>query len=482
MVRRQVAASLKKIQPNAERAIVPFGKRLLSAAPVILTFTILSLMMEHWGWLSGFETTALDTFFRLKEPLTAEHIVVVGITEEDYKVLFEETSPLSGRKLREVMDAITLGRPSVVGVDIDTSSLKEFGGFQVPDSWPVTVWGRDAKQVGVRDVEEKEFGEIVKDIINPFAKQEDVFVPGGVLAGDGAGVRSGLAILPQDSDGRVRRYSRSFKVAGGDSKAMDSFPWAVVKAYHDVRRDGAAEPGKDFMINFSVERAAFKPIDISTLLSLAHEPGYQEAGPLKGKVVLLGGFYRAGRDEHLTPTGTETGVQIMGQIIESELSGAIPAPSKLLIGIIEAVVAVFLLLLTHIFRLETKLRLSLMIIPLLALLSSYVVFSSFALWSYFIPVLLALLIQQLHDRLMGYRKALVDRATMHAEDLSDEVRNRFLNRAEEKAEEKKDAAENPENIDNDASRGETQETPSPDRQQKGNAAHRKSKRRRQNRN
>lgn len=475
-MRRRVAAFLKKIRPGPEGVAAPFGRRLLRAVPVILTFTLLSLMMEHWGWLSGFETAALDTFFRLKKPLAADHVVIVGVTEDDYRDLFDETSPLSREKLREVVDAIALGRPAVIGVDIDTSSRKEFGGFQVPDAWPITVWARDARQAGVRDVEDKGLGEIVKEIANPFARTEDAFAPGGVLGGDGGGVSSGLAILPQDGDGRVRRYRRRFRVAGG-AEAMDSFAWAVVKAYRDGRREatgGPADPRKDFMLNFAVERETFKPISASTLLSLAREPGFQEAGPLVGKIVLLGGFYNAGRDEHLTPVGTDAGAQIMGQIIESELHGATPAPDKLLVGLIEAGAAVFLLLLTHVFRLETKLRLSLVIIPLLALLSSYVVFSSFALWSYFMPVLIALLIQQLHQRLVGYRNALSDWADQHARDLSDEVRTRFLNSREEK----EAGGGRPQNAVNDVARREIQEAAPPGRQRKGRPARGKRKRRR----
>lgn len=274
----------------------------------------------------------------------------------------------------------------------------------------------------------------------------------------------------------MRRYRRRFRVAGG-AEAMDSFPWAVVKAYRDGRREaagGPADPRKDFMLNFAVERETFKRISASTLLSLAGEPGFQEAGPLVGKIVFLGGFYNAGRDEHLTPVGTDTGAQIMGQIIESELHGATPAPDKLLVGLTEAGAAVFLLLLTHVFRLETKLRLSLVIIPLLALLSSYVVFSSFALWSYFMPVLIALLIQQLHQRLVGYRNALFDWADQHARDLSDEVRTRFLNSREEK----EAGGGRPQNAVNDVARREIQEAAPPGRQRKGSPARGKRKRRR----
>ena len=98
-----------------------FRRHLVRALPVFLSITVLTLVLEHAGWLRGFETAALDTSLRLIKPITPRFVQIVSINEDDYVHIFEGRSPLDAEKVTSLIEAIAEGDPRVIGVDIDTS-------------------------------------------------------------------------------------------------------------------------------------------------------------------------------------------------------------------------------------------------------------------------------------------------------------------------------------------------------------------------
>jgi hypothetical protein len=235
-------------------------------------------------------------------------------------------------------------------------------------------------------------------------------VLGGVAVREGKD-SSGIGMLPEDGDGVIRKYYRELPLEGGRMGA--SFPWAVIQAgcgklcqrcCEARERAGSSEA---LRLNFAGERFNFEPLSVRQVIKAAGSAGWHDSGPLVGKIVLLGGTYRAARDVHATPVGSLNGVQIMAQAIESELHGGgiRPVDEGLMFGF-DLLLGAFLAW-VHL-RLHDRetlaLSISLLVMPLLCLVASYIVFSTLGLWFNFATVVVSVLIDQLHMRVREYRQ------------------------------------------------------------------------------
>lgn len=380
MPKRHAVPQKKKPAVKRRRARSP--KHLLRPAIVILVVSLITLGLENAGWLRGFETAALDTWVRLKATSQVNEVIIVGITNEDYqdKSLFANTSPLKPEKLGALVDAVAKGEPSVIGVDIDTSD-PGFSKMRAPDSPPV-VWAVEAPA-------------------NAEGKNDGLMALGGsVSVGDD---RVGIAALPIDSDGVVRSFRRVFDTAHG---RVQSFPRAVVTQY-TKRGEGVGENHQsaadehdthDLVLNFTGDRYGYGRLTARQVLELSDSEAWSSSGPLKHKIVLIGGLYRAARDEYATPLGVMAGVELMAQSIASELrGGGIRHANELLMLLLEIVGGVGLVLLHRSVSLGRAMLLSLVGIPVLALASSFFAFSSLAYWANFVPILVSVLIHELYD-------------------------------------------------------------------------------------
>lgn len=435
-VRSRAAPILKRVRGALAGGGASLRGRLRRAAPVIFIFILLTLLLEYGGWLRSFETAALDTVVLLKRPLEDKHVVIVGITKEDYREVFGGRSPLDPTRLKEVIDAIGKGNPALIGVALDTSS-ESFRGLQPPPA-PIVVWARGAERAALRQQDEagsvdggvEEIGKGVLRRFLPFVfkPEEERFSVSGVLGRGGNAIPSGLALMPRDSDGAIRRYRRSFKTWEPDAPSMDSFSWAIVKEYHKSKGgtpEQAEESGEVWVMNYAVNEYSFKPISVKEVLSSHQGAGWQgERGPLKDKIVLLGGVYPESRDQHYTPAGTKYGVELLAYAVESDLQGrTIKPPSKYVVGLVGLLVGFVLVLVHARFGERPKhLRYTIVAVPLLALLASLFVFSSLSLWAIFLPTLLAVLFQQLYEDVQKYRNRKVDELYKEAEGLGLDVK------------------------------------------------------------
>jgi len=344
---------------------------------VVLGLTVATWLIARAGWLDGFETAGLDAFLIARPRLEASHVVVVEINDEDYERLFLGTSPLNPTVLRRVLEAIARGRPAVVGIDLDTDPREVAGaapGTDEPLVWPAAVWAVIPRS---RDCPSEE----------------------------ALGVPTGVPALPLDRDGVIRRYFRRVPLHGCPGAPIDSLQWAVLKVYCATavedpacRRLVAAPPDEELLLNFTGDGFDFPRMSVATLLEASKGAAWgTERGPLVGRIVLLGGVYRAARDEHLTPLGETTGAFVIAQAIESELQGRGIRPlNEFLMAVMELVGGVVIVLL-HKLPVRWAFRASLVGTPLLAATSSFVAFHSLSRWASFAPVLLGVLLHELYE-------------------------------------------------------------------------------------
>jgi len=257
--------------------------------------------------------------------------------------------------------------------------------MELPGAWPPIVWAR----TGV------------------FSNKERNFYLQDVLGGKEPTPPSGLITLKEDVDGVVRRYQRVYAAKQGS--VFPSFPWAVVKQLANERVGNLRETEEELFINFAAgPKDSFRVgLPASHVLSLADSQGWQEESPIKDKIVLLAGDY-AVQDEHKTPLGWMLGAEVLAHVIETELQGGGRRPaSRGVIAALQVFDGLALLLLFHLYRLRTAVLLSLLSVPILAMLCSLLASRSLSQWTYFGPVLIAVLLQQLYERVRDYKKQML---------------------------------------------------------------------------
>src|SRR5262249_30478743 len=186
------------------------------------------------------------------------------------------------------------GKPGVIGVDIDTSDSQwqnvASGSLLLSREETSFVWEQEA------------------------LGQEEPLRPVKVLGGAEVTPKpvSGISGLFQDWDGVIRRSRRSFSTAGeseGQIQLVDSFPWAIVKAFcekspkasrlcSDVHQPirweipDRAKIEREKFLNFSGNQYDFPTYAASFVLTAHEADWWRDKSPFRGKIVLLGGSFR----------------------------------------------------------------------------------------------------------------------------------------------------------------------------------------------
>lgn len=288
------------------------------------------------------EKWVLDVYMRIFDdlPERARQVVVVDISADDYAKYFHAQSPLDPDVLGELIERIAKGSPRLVVVDIDTSAPRFMPMAALEWSAPV-VWARDVRLMDKGSV-----------------------VPMRVLGGyePRAIERSGLAVFYDDSEGGItRRYRRLIPTS--QDPELPSLPWKAVMTCCEKQLPASVRPSTDSLtIRFTRDENR-RQLPASAVFA----NDFNWKGRIQDKIVLVGGSYD--RDEHNTPLGSRmTGVNVLANVIETELSGGgLPPPRPLgllLIGFIEGFVFVFL------FKEKVPLKLalvaSMLLVPLTA--------------------------------------------------------------------------------------------------------------------
>ena len=272
--------------------------------------------------------------------------------------------------MQQLITAVSAGKPCVIGVDIGTD-FSEFSNkdyFQIQDEWSPIVWVRDTK-----------------DILPDTSKKP---IPTEVRGGQvNPNLNSGLPLLIDDSQGVTRKYKRIIETEKGE---LPSFAWAVyleaakqkcagIEFPDQIKIDQRQKETSSLFIKYSrgnpnqtvddsspnkskssnqnstdkdwnqTEYVGRIKIPASQIIEFAKSGEWQNNELIKDKIVLIGGSYD--EDIHNTPLGKMWGVEIMANVVESELRGGGIKPPGVSITALLAVFDGFLLLgLFHIFR------------------------------------------------------------------------------------------------------------------------------------
>ena len=345
---------------------------------VILGAMSVSLLLGTFGMFRKFESPSYDLYARLSATSNLSDIAIVCITDNDYRQIFNGRSPLDPQKLKKVIDAIARGNPRAIAVDIDTSS-PEFQKLVPSRAWPAIIWARNAV----------------------FSNREGKHHLFNVLGGQ-TPPYSGVISFKVDPDKTLRSYTNYVNTPAG---LFPTFSRAVVSALISENTMKAANSYEELLIRFSggTNVPTRYKLPVSMVLGLSDGEGWNKEGPLKNRIVLLGGDYNAS-DEHLTPLGWMLGVEVLANIVETEMSGGgIRPPNKYLLVVLSAIIAIILLVLFNVLRLLHALLITTIAMPILSLGCSYLLSGSFFHWVYFTLIILFvlahLLANKVHDHI-----------------------------------------------------------------------------------
>jgi CHASE2 domain-containing sensor protein len=408
-----------------------FGRHYLHALVWIIVLTAVVHFMEVSGALKGFEMAGLDTFLRLHGRQMSTRVVLVEITDEDYKDphLFAGKSPLNNDQLLKLVSSIQTYHPAAIGMDFDTSSedwcvadISSLAKVLPPSAsthsapLPPVVWA----EIPAKVEEHLKLSPVLGGVM-----QHQDFV--------------GVPRFPVDSDGLVRRYESEFRVTGSlescpnqssvlhahapeipagpdtrssnekhDRDSMVSFARAVL--YHacgdpqvncSSLRPDLRHP---VIFNFYGDRYRFPIIQSHEFIgpsadALAAEQNIHRHREdlLKDKIVLIGGNFSAARDVYLTPLGEMAGVELIALAIESDFGGGIRETQKWLEKFADLFVGSLIVLVYFYYRRRPgfALLLSLVAVPVVATAFSLLLFRTAAYWFNFMPIIIGMVLHQM---------------------------------------------------------------------------------------
>ena len=370
-------------------------RRLMRATLAVAGITIFAtLLLTRTELFREFEGAARDAQARLLPPRESDRVVIVEIDDDDYLALFKGVSPLAPGTVREVLDAVLAGGPRAVGVDLETSH-RMYRDIELSANGTPVVWARDA---------------VACEAHAPEGTATSACHTGGLMPLDYLGGREdepfGLVTIQPDHGGTIRRYQRFVETTSGQ---MQSFAAGIVRAVVGPGRQ--VDSGDTRPLSIEFRRGTPLRISASTVLAWAADStsDYRSSGPLRDRIVLFGGHYRAARDEHPTPLGLMPGVEIMAQALETELDGSgRPTPSPATLLLVQSLTVLLLVALFVRFSFKRAFLLSALALPLFALVGGWIT-TGVALtgFAYFLPLLIVMLIHILYEKVIEYREALM---------------------------------------------------------------------------
>jgi CHASE2 domain-containing sensor protein len=326
----------------------------------------------------------LDTFVRFNAPRYSDDIVVVEITDDDYELLFQSRSPLDADRLAALLAAIHSAHPALIVLDIDTSddSFRKLASLGVT-AWPDLLWARVPKRPPRSEQPE-----------NGYLPALEPVAAGTMIDAS----RMGVPVFPVDSDGVVRRYRQQLETSAG---TLPSLSWNATRRYNIQ----AKERSGDIFFNFAGDRYAFPIVQAGQFLGPPDPQAWSRV--LGHKIVMLGGDYAAGRDTYITARGEMAGVELVAHAAQSNLSGGgIGEGSFLVSAAFDIAFGTLLVFLFFRLHLGPAFFIGLVGLLPLALAASWLTFSSLAYWVSFVPLMLGMLIHQLHDYAAEQREEL----------------------------------------------------------------------------
>jgi CHASE2 domain-containing sensor protein len=380
---------ISRLQGFIENRRFSFFERLSHSRPALLAITVMILVFQMRHMPEQLANSSLDAAITAERPVPARSARLVVIDDDDYKTMFHARSPLDADALAAVLAAVAKGHPKAMVIDIDTSD-PSFRTMPVPNV--PTVW----------NVAGEEMGDGSFKLDAPLGGRG--LSPGSTVA---------LAIAPRDERGIVRGYQHMYALQGGGMVDSPGYAAAKIVAGHPPE-DPANHTGQTHYLDF---RYQFAPIRARDLLQDAQSPQWEKMALFNGQVVVVGGEYRAARDQYATPKGLMDGCAIVAQAVAAEIENTYISPaSRWLTGLLMIAGGLATLAIYHFFKFRAAFLVSLVMVPVLSIASNWILFHRFAAWGAMVPLVIAVIIAELYSKAALYLAFYQKVAKLHAKE------------------------------------------------------------------
>jgi len=361
----------------------------------------------------------------------AGDVVLLFITEEEYKEGFHAISPLSRGRLAEMVTLMVKLQAKVIALDLDISDpssedrkLSDALAHATSVGIPVVV------AANVKAAEDKPQKSDLLSELRPYTDERLHTTQDGLILFEGMSPGSqwvekviyGGTFFRLDSDWILRMADALYMIKNKDSKyklpylPAPSFPVAVVAAYQGMSQETLMEAllnvhenkiilpsqrgahGNDISIhmvrssrvipNFIGNYEYFnREVDLKHLLEEYRFNRAESETIFKDKIVIIGGTFD-GNDFHMTPVGRMSGMEILANITQSILNSTLITPASFwkafIIQVILGVAVAFLFIFLS--RLWATIICLLALVPGVAIASLWS-FSSSHYWFDFVPTI-----------------------------------------------------------------------------------------------
>lgn len=366
---------LPRLEKLIESRKSGFLGALSQSKTALITLAALVFLFQVRDLPAKLANQSLDSAIEIQDKSPAKSVQLVTINNADYATLFSSTSPLNPKTLSKVLMAIAQAHPRAIIVDVDTSD-SSFATMELPST--PTVWNMGGQEANG----------------GKFLGQ---FPLGGSRVPAGSTIA--LAVVPNDERGIIRGYRRVYKLNNG---ALIASP-----AYAASRLLGSTS-ALPLEMPFANERFldfryGFKPASASNLLSASGYETWKSISAFRDKVIVVGGTFLAARDRYATPAGLLYGCEIVAQEAESEIDGtSIPRASRWLTGLLLVLGGLATVALYHWVNLRLAFLLSLLFIPILSIISNWILFHRLAAWGAMVPLVCAVIVAELYAKASLY--------------------------------------------------------------------------------
>jgi CHASE2 domain-containing sensor protein len=275
-------------------------------------------LLESHHLLAWPSRALLDALPSTVASTTSKLVTIVTINDDDYAGPFQKQSPLHPEEVAALINAIQSFSPSIIGIDLDTED-----------------WTADQAALPARRPGRLIWARLFQASDNtPLA----MVALNKVLGSDGDNDCFGLTAMQPDSDFRIRQYPTEYPLAQQPELAYPSFPIVIQRWHQEASCPKLAPASAELrneenwdesrpLIRYSGTGQRIPQISAGAVLdtsALAKDDTNNPAvdrmrKALEGRIVLLGGSWKAARDEYPTPVGPLSGVEILGHAVLTAL-------------------------------------------------------------------------------------------------------------------------------------------------------------------
>ena len=416
--------------------VYAYGGYFLRAILVGLAISVTVTTLAWIGYLKPYQNP-LTNLLHFMTQKKADDVVLLFITEEEYKEGFHGISPLSRRRLAELVILMVKLKARVIALDIDLSDpssedgkLSDAFGHASASGIPIVVIGNLKTLEEKPRAENDSFSDLRPYVDERLHTTGDGFIlfesvsPGVQWMGK---VIYGGTFFRLDSDGVFRMAEGFYRVKNSDLKhklpylLVPSFPIVVAAAYQGMppetlmesllnvydnriilsnprksRQDDIHIPmarGGRVIPNFIGNYEHFdREVSLKRLLEEHRSDKVEGRTIFKDKIVIVGGTFDK-KDFYMTPVGRMAGMEILANITQSILSGSLITPTSFwkafVIQVALGIAVAFIFILFS--RFWATLICLLALVPAVAIASLWS-FSSSHYWFDFVPTIAGVMI------------------------------------------------------------------------------------------